>query len=87
MGKKTSRDLESEITRAEEESEHWKLTCLVLRHHNTELKNKYIECKEQQVKKKGFDEGFEKKREISELDGDDNVLKFAGIQLKTNWQQ
>ncbi|XP_026423046.1 tropomyosin beta chain-like [Papaver somniferum] len=77
MGRKTSRDLESELTRAEEESEHWKVTCLVLRHHYTDLKNKYIECKEQQVKKKGFEGGFEKKKEISELDGEDaNVIVY-----------
>ncbi|KAI3901798.1 hypothetical protein MKW98_013913 [Papaver atlanticum] len=77
MGRKTSRDLESEIIRAEEESEHWKLTCLVLRHHYSDLKNKYTECKEQQVKKKGFDEGFDKKREIPEKDGDDaNVIVY-----------
>ncbi|RZC87549.1 hypothetical protein C5167_036086 [Papaver somniferum] len=76
MGKRTSRDLESELTRAEEESEHWKVTCLVLRHHYSDLKNKYIEYKEKQVKKKGFDEGFEKKTEISEKDGDSNVIVY-----------
>ncbi|KAI3977962.1 hypothetical protein MKX01_032339 [Papaver californicum] len=69
MGR-TSKDLKSEITRAKEETEHWRLACLVLRHHNNEL---MMECGE--VKKR-FEEGFKERREISEKHDDSNVIVY-----------
>ncbi|KAI3926539.1 hypothetical protein MKX01_011435 [Papaver californicum] len=65
-----SKDLESEITREKKETEHWKLSCLVLRYHNNEL---LMECSE--VRKR-YEEGFKEGREISQKHDDSNVIVY-----------
>ncbi|KAI3952262.1 hypothetical protein MKW98_005957, partial [Papaver atlanticum] len=61
----------SEISREKLETEHWRLACLVLEHHNNELM-----MESSQVKKRFEEEGFKEGVEILQKHDDPNVTVY-----------